>query len=370
MPGGGHVTRTIEVLRSGTFTPMAGAAVTFSSDDLKAIASSYDGAGAPAPAVVGHPSTDAPAYAWARSFRYDETNDRLVADLAQIEPAFAAAVQEGRYKKISLSLFAPSAANNPKPGAWYPKHIGFLGAAAPAVPGLKPVSFAGDEGVVTFEFADATALRDVAGLFRALREWIIDKFGADVADKALPGYTIGWIDGAADRDPPEPYSGADLASPPAKEKKMDKDAVALAERERALDARERAANHADNLSYAESLIEAGKLLPALKDKVVGLLDGLAPVAGVDITVSLAEGNGSKASTIAVLDLVKEILKAQPNVVSFGAVDLGEGTASVDFVAPYGSTVDPASAELHSRALTYQRAHPDTDYMTAIAAVDR
>jgi len=374
MSGGGHVTRTVEVLRTGTFTPMSGAAVTFSEDDLKAIAEAYNSSTTPAPAVVGHPKTDDPAYGWAKSFSYDADSQRLLAKIGEIEPQFAEAVKEGRFKKISLSLFAPDASNNPVPGTWYPKHIGFLGAAAPAVSGLKPVAFAATRaGTVTFEFADATALRDVAGMFRSLREWIIEKFGSDVADKALPGWTIGWIDEAADRDPPETYAGPAFAappSPPIKEKTMDRTAqeAAFAERERVLNERERAANHTANLDFADRMVSEGRLLPAVKNKVVGLLDSLSPLAGKQIEVSFAEGAGSK--TAAALDLVKDIIAAHPPIVSFGATDLGEGVEEVAFAAPAGSAVDPASLALHSRAVAYQRTHPDTDYMTAVAAVER
>ncbi len=380
MPGGGHVTRTVEVLRPGTFVPMTGDPVTFSEADLRALAAAYDGATAPAPAVVGHPRLDAPAYAWAKSFSWDAASQRLVADLGEIEPTFADAVSAGRYKKISLSLFAPTAPNNPKPGTWYPKHIGFLGGAAPAVPGLKPVSFAeGETGVLTFEFADAAALRDVAGLFWSLREWIIEKFGAEAADKSLPNWTIGWIEDAG-RDPPtEAGFAAPTPTPTPKPAKTPETPmpdngsanaadVALAARAQALDDRERAANHADNASFAERLVTEGRLLPALKDKVIGLLDSLSPVAGSQLEVSFAEGAETRKS--GALDLVKDVLAKQPAVVSFGAVDLGPDVPSVDFAMPGGMSADPGSAELHARAVAYQAAHPGTDYMAAVAAVKR
>ncbi|WP_246088759.1 hypothetical protein [Phreatobacter stygius] len=350
---------------------MSGVAVTFSADDLRALASVYDAAAAPIPAVVGHPTTDAPAYGWATGLRYDDANERLLADLGEVEPAFAEAVGAGRYKKVSFSLFPPDHPGNPKPGAWYPKHIGFLGAAAPAVPGLKPVQFSADDRAVTFEFADASVLKDVAGLFRSLREFLIEKFGSEAADKAVPGWTIGWIDDAADRDPPRTIPA--YSAPPAPEPSMTVKTPAgnsaddLARRQADLDKRERDANHKDHVAFAEGLIGDGKLLPVLKDKVVGLLDGLAPVGGAVIEVSFAEGSATKTS--GALDLVKDILAAQPQVVSFGAVALGrQPGAAVDFALPSGMSADPASAELHAKAVAYQAAHPTTDYMAAIAAV--
>lgn len=378
MSGGGHVTRTIEVFRPGTFTPMAGQPITFGEDELKALADVYDETAAPAPAVIGHPKTDDPAFGWAKSFSYDPASQRLLAEVGEIEPQFAEAVKEGRFKKISLSLFRPDAPNNPKPGNWYPKHIGFLGAAAPSVSGLKPVSFSADDtGVLTFEFADASALRDVAGLFRSLREWIIEKFGSETADKALPGWTIGWIDDAADRDPPRPFIEAGFAAPPSPikptEPQMDPtkkaaDEAAFAAREQALNEREQAANHADNLAFAERLVSERRLLPVLKDKVVGLLDSLSPVGGSQLEVSFAEGSETKKS--GALDLVKDVLAKQPAVVAFGAAELGQDAPVIDFAMPEGMSAEPGTAELHARAVAYQASHPGTDYMAAIAAVNR
>lgn len=377
--GGGNVTRTIEVFRPGTFTPMSGHAVTFSAADLQALSEAYDPAAAPAPAVVGHPKTDDPAFGWATSFRYDTEAGRLLADLGELEPAFADAVASGRYKRISLSLFQPDAPNNPKPGQYYPKHIGFLGAAAPAVSGLRPVAFAADEaGTLTFDCADTGALRDIAGLFRSMRDFFIEKFGLEAADKALPGWTINWIDDAADRDPPQAaglgFAAASSSPAPATPETgmtptpAAPDAAALAERERKLVERERAADHADNLAFAERLIDEGRLLPTLKDSVVSLLDGLQPVNGVTFEVSFSEAG--KIKTAAALDLVKQILAAQPAVVNFGAVDLGGDPPTIDFALPDGMTADPNSAALHAKAVAFQAAHPGTEYMAAITAVSR
>lgn len=144
--------KTIEVFRAGTFQPMAGPAVTFSTGDLEKIAAGYDAENAPAPVVVGHPKTDSPAYGWIKSFRVE--GEKLLADIGDLAAAFTEAVAERRYRKVSMSFFKPDAPNNPAPGAHYPKHVGFLGGAAPAVSGLKPVDLAGDDDAVTFEFAD------------------------------------------------------------------------------------------------------------------------------------------------------------------------------------------------------------------------
>lgn len=359
-------TRKIEVFRPGKFVAMNGVECDFTADDLRAIAAAYDPLAAPAPGVIGHPKTDDPAWCWAKGFSYDEAGGRLLAEVGEIEPAFAEAVAEGRYKKISLSLFPPAAASNPKPGQWYPRHIGFLGAAAPAVPGLKPVAFAADADAVTFEFADARAFKDVASLFTSLREWLLEKFGSEIADRTLPRWTIDWIDEASGREPERAFS-----APPAKPEDTMPDKIPagasaddLAARAAALDRREADLRHADNMSFAEGLISEGRLLPVLKDRVVALLDAAGPLTEA---VSFAEGDRTVSAQPAAL--LRDILKAQPKVVDFSTLGADDRAgAPVDFAAPIGARVDAASLDLHRRALAWQVAHPGADYMAAVAAV--
>lgn len=134
----------IEVFRTGTFTDMSGSQQTITEADLRNIASGYDRELAPAPLVIGHPQTDAPAYGWVEGLHVQ--GGVLKATFEDTSPAFADMVKAGHYKRVSISMFLPKSAANPKPGNFYLKHVGFLGAAAPAVPGLKPVRFSGSAG--------------------------------------------------------------------------------------------------------------------------------------------------------------------------------------------------------------------------------
>ena len=369
-----HSPRLIEVFRPGTFTPVNGNPITFSAEDVAAMAAVYDAAAFPAPAVVGHPEIDAPAYGWATGLRWDGESQRLVAELGELEAAFSEAVAEGRYKKISMALFSPCAPNNPKPGQWYPKHIGFLGAAAPAVSGLKPVAFAADQtGVQVFEFGDAAAMRDVAGLFQSLREWMIEKFGADAADKTLPKWTISWIDDAARAD--QSASGPAFTAPqekkPVSPTKTEPTAASAADdvatqaRLARIETREKALDHTENMAFAEKLVGEGRLTPAVKDRAVALLDALP--ADNATQVAFAEGDAERKATPR--GLLQEILSALPQTVHFGQVDLGVEGRVAAFASPEGRPVDAEQAVLHSKAVAYQAAHPGTDYMAAIAAVN-
>lgn len=132
----------IDVFRAGSFTAADGSRNTFTESDLHQIASSYDRNAHPAPVVIGHPETDHPAYGWVE--RMFVENGTLKATLEDTVPEFAETVRAGRYRKVSVALFLPGSTNNPTPGNIYLKHVGFLGAAAPAVTGLKPVRFTHD----------------------------------------------------------------------------------------------------------------------------------------------------------------------------------------------------------------------------------
>lgn len=159
----------IEVFRAGSFTDMSGQTQTISRQNLADIAAIYDPEEKPAPVVIGHPETDAPAYGWVSRLYLE--GDTLKAMLRDVVPEFSEAVKAGRYKKVSISLFLPSSTANPEPGKFYLRHVGFLGAQAPAVPGLKPVKFSGDLGA-SFAISQAFAaplspeMRELAALRR------------------------------------------------------------------------------------------------------------------------------------------------------------------------------------------------------------
>lgn len=376
------LTARIEVFRPGTFTPMQGAPITYSAADLRAIADSYDPDTAPAPIVVGHPEIDAPAFGWVKGFEYDADADRLFAELDDIEPAFADLVKAGRFKKVSMAFFSPGQSHNPVPGTWYPKHVGFLGAAAPAVAGLKNVQFAGKaDTVFTAEFG-ARGFDETASIFRAMRDFFIDRFGLEDADRVLPSYRIEWLaelDDEDGRNGLHAYSAVPARRPattrPKKQEpetpvthKSDPAFAAreaeLAEREKTLAARETAARHDEHVKFAARLVEEGRLLPVSQDKVVAIFDALP---GEQI---VAFAGGTAKLTPA--DALREVLEAQPKVVSFGELDLPEGPGAeagkTAAFAADGKSVDPAGLELHNKALAYQRQHPGTEYMAAVRAV--
>lgn len=182
----------IEIFRQGAHTDMRGTSLSFSEDDLAAMVSAYDPGVHEAPLVIGHPEATAPAYGWIKSLAVQD--NRLLALPDQVDPAFAELVRAGRYKKVSASFYRPDSPANPRPGAYYLRHVGFLGATPPAIKGLAPVSFADTgEDCLTVDYADresAGLISRITGLLRGLRDYIVERDGTDRAEAVLPAYAL------------------------------------------------------------------------------------------------------------------------------------------------------------------------------------
>lgn len=191
--------KRIHIFKPGRHTTMAGEAIEFSQADIEATARAYDPKASRAPLVIGHPKTDDPAQGWVTGLQADETGLYALAD--QVDPAFAEAVRAGRYGAVSARFYRPTDPNNPKPGVWYPRHVGFLGAMPPAVKGLTAPEFAEGDGVCFEEGVAFTGWEAAqsASLWRSLRDWLIGQFGQDTADRVVPSYKVSDLESEAQR---------------------------------------------------------------------------------------------------------------------------------------------------------------------------
>src|SRR5687768_3111233 len=125
-----------EIFAPGKHRDSTGKEITFSEADLAATVAAYDPKLHEAPIVIGHPKDNAPAFGWAKSLSMS-ADKRMLAHPHQLDADFVAAKRAGKVKKVSASFYAPDSPNNPKPGVYYLRHIGFLGAQPPAVKGLR-----------------------------------------------------------------------------------------------------------------------------------------------------------------------------------------------------------------------------------------
>lgn len=369
--------KRIEIFRVGKHIANDGKSYSFSEAMLRDACAAYDPATFTARMVVGHPKIDDPSYGDVTSLHYRD--DGVVEmEYGDVEPQFAELVNAKRFNSISPTWYLPTSPDNPKPGHLYPRHIGFLGAHPPAIKGLKSASFnEAEEGVVSFgEWADVQH----AALWRRFRDWLIGEKGIEEADRIIPDYQIQSLEAAA-REP----SVSSSINPSYSEQHMERPIMSLtaeqiAQKEQELAAREaalntqeaafaerqsaqnKAARHVEHVSFCESLVKEGKLLPAQQDRMVAFMDSLDAAT----TVSFGE-----AEAVPQLTLLKQHLQSGPKLVEFGehaaaAEPSTEGIAS--FAAPAGYSVDPVTLELHAKALAYQKANPEVAYPDAVNAV--
>ncbi|WP_142850983.1 phage protease [Telmatospirillum sp. J64-1] len=332
--------KPIEIFAAGTHTAMAGQTLAFGEADLAATAAAYDPALHEAPLVVGHPRHDGPAYGWVKSLSAE--GGKLSAEPDQIDPAFAELVAAGRFKKISAAFYHPDAKNNPKPGVYYLRHVGFLGAQPPAVKGLKPVEFAaGEDGIVEIEFGENSgavrwALRSIADLFARLRDRLVEQDGAEEADKTISRWSIEDLQRLADQtadaaEPPAPAFSEPAPIVPAqtipaqtiKEPEVTTPTPEdLAARQRQLEdqeaaLRQRQAEFAEAEAkrkasdVIEGLIASGKVLPAEQDKLVAFMAALDEEG----TVAFSEEGGA-AVTKPLREVFTDFLSSLPKRVEF------------------------------------------------------
>lgn len=293
---------------------MSGAELAFSEADLAASAAAYDPALSEAPIVVGHPAHDLPAYGWIKSLAFADGG--LEAEPDQVDPAFAEMVAAGRFKKISASFYPPESKNNPHPGVYYLRHVGFLGAAPPAVKGLRTPAFAAEDDAVVLE---------------------VD-FSEQPNPKEVSSVT--------------PEEKAALEAENAQLKSQ-------------LAAVKTAQIHGAHVAFTEALVAEGKLLPKEQEVAVATLDFFA---GQEAAVEFGEGDDKEP----LIDGFKRFLGELPKRIEFGETATGkkaagEGDSRAEFAAPQGYSVDADSLATHQKALAWQAQHK-TDYLAAVKAV--
>jgi hypothetical protein len=170
-------------------------------DDVLAELAEYDPKVFEAPLVYGHPKTADPAFGWFG--KLEVTGKKLFGVLDDIVPEVEDQVRKGMYKKVSASLYTPDIQNSPAPGKWYLRHVGLLGAQAPAIKGLAAVNFSENaecadfEDELTAEFSELDPVQSrlwtVGDMFRRLRDYLIEKEGAEKGQFLINDYDLEFL---------------------------------------------------------------------------------------------------------------------------------------------------------------------------------
>lgn len=368
----------VPIFKAGTFKDSKGTEYTYTVEDLDEMVTLYneqpEDSKRKAPHVIGHPKDNAPAYGWVgKLVRKGET---LLASCEEMSADFVEAVKAGAYKFRSASFY----------GNKLLRHVGWLGAAQPAVPGLGEVQFTADDDAVEFEdFMEWDTywhLTRIQRLFRGIRDFMIDEFGLDKTNKILDQYDI---EEAAPSQPPQESDfnqstkqedidmelkeqveklTVDFAEVKASRDQLSQQAKAAEDRIAQLE-KQNAQLREENtrtqmVNYCDSLIAQGKMLPAEREYFVADLTEKAKASEV---VSFAEGESPLAKA-------KAMLENRAKHRLFDTV-ADNGTArqqvpTADFSAPYG--VDQQGADLDQKIRQYMTDHNITDYAQALEAV--
>lgn len=295
-------TKPVHVFKAGTHTSAGGGAFTFSDADILQIAESYDAALHQAPIVIGHPATDSPAWGWIDHLEAQDGN--LFAHESKVDPDFAELRTAGRYDKRSIALYAPTDPENPTPGAWYLKHVGYLGGMPPAVKGLQSANFAAKGTSVIFSEPINPDLSNPD-----LQQPVLPK------ELTMTPEQIAALQAKADR--------AEAA-----EAEVTTLKAAAVQTARAAFAEKRTAEATE---FATAQIKRGVLKPEHKERVVALL------AQEPAKVEFSEG-GATVSTDAA-QIVRDVLAG-----AVAPVEFGEHAGGKPPAAKVGS-----DAELHDKA---------------------
>lgn len=388
----------LEIFKTGTHTSGNGITKTYTSDDLKVIAETYNGQKDHiAPFVIGHPETDSPAYGWAKELKL--AGEKLLAFVDQVPDGVVDAVKNGHYKKISIAIYPNGLL----------RHIGLLGATPPAVKGLEPVAFSADKEFEEYAWAtDEYRMPTVGRILSGIRDFFIEKFGLDTADKIIGKDDVAHLQASAesifipDTAKLEPVFTENqneeekiMDELKAKVKtleeaitKRDKEFAELqssvqamtAENKKVLDQISSQLN--DNTArtkqsafeaakasfgtFCEDLVKEGKILPAEKDSVI---EEYAELLKMEETLTFAEG-AKKPS-----ERMKERLSARPVIFAQRGTTFADparvkkidiGKVPVEFAA-LADKVDPTSVELDKEIREYAEKN-NVSYEVAAAAV--
>lgn len=343
--------KRINIFRPGTHTDSSGQTISFSEDHIKGAVAAYDPDVHEAPIVIGHPQDNLPAYGWVNSLSYSD--DRGIdANPHQVNKDFEEMIKQGAFKKVSASFYSPESPNNPSPGNYYLRHVGFLGAQPPAIKGLRATEFSEEENCIEFEedFAESWVLKT---LFRNVREFVINKYSKSEADDILPEYLLESLEDRdskktdslpefKENDEVDPVTKEELEARQAEIAKKEADIaakeVSFSERETAIAEKEKADKRKAIEGKVDGLIKAGKALPANKDALVSFVESL----GTDAVLEFEEaGEGKKLSGH---DFFFNFMESQKPSVDFGERSGGDDSSESQPVTPN---------EVSIKALAYQ-----------------
>lgn len=167
----------VEIFRAGAYPKQGSWNGSATVDDLNRAAANYDPSFHEAPACIGHPKDDLPAYGWVDRMKVE--GNTLLARFRDVDPAFEEAVKARRFPKRSAAFYLDS--GNRIAGL---RHVAFLGAQPPEVKGLANLKFAdGGRAFAEVEFGEEESV-DEKTMRQKFGEWLGELLGSQRGSSA------------------------------------------------------------------------------------------------------------------------------------------------------------------------------------------
>lgn len=400
------MTDWIAIFKTGIHTDSNGNTKAWTEKDLDNIVSKYDPSDHEAPVVIGHPQNNTPAYGWVESLKRE--GQTLYMKMKDVIPAFADMVMQKMFKKRSISLYPDGTL----------RHVGWLGAAPPAIKGLPDFAFRDEGSAVTMEFMEDMHISTIRQVFQRIRDWIIEKEGGEQADKiinqwdleslrniesddsvAAPAFAgqnkgkeekamkfFDWLKGLAAKegvtieDLPTAgpaFNDVDMqakfdAAIKEKETEFSEKVASLDEarkkkeaelkaREDALKSQEKEGKKKNVQSFVEDLAKQGKIVPAMMKVGMGLQSFMEQISEIETPIEFGEGDEKKSQTP--IEFMQSFLSALPKSIEFGEVAVRDkdvsGNASEKITSLTKKKMEENKKITYSQAFTeVQRENPD------------
>lgn len=327
----------VEVFPSGKHTDMNGNVKVWTDADLDKIAGKYNSSPHDAPAVIGHPVLNAPAYGWVKK-NMKRVGEKLLAQFRDLDPEFVKAVNGQRFPKRSASIYPDLTL----------RHVGWLGAMPPAIKGLADMAFseaAGQAGeILSYEFNE-----------NLLENFISGGNEMDEKDKEIQELKAKLAELQAKIKEAE-----DLKKAAEAKSFAEKEAVIagiLAENEQL----KTAARQKEFSEFAESL--GTKLKPGHKKDIVNFMEILHDKGKYEF----AEG-GSQDAVEKFKTLLTDNMKEQFSFGEFATKDKAAGKATVSSQFAEMDNVNEEQLDMDVKVKSYMKQHNISSYAEAYKKV--
>ena len=319
-----------EIFKTGSHTSDKGVTKDYSLDDLNFIATNYNPSEDEAPIVIGHPEDNDPAFGWVSSLSVSQ-DGKLLAEAPddKLHPEFLSALKEGRYKKRSISLTPEGKL----------RHIGFLGAAKPAVKGLADIQFSSPSSEV-YEF-DVEKESEVEIKEEVIKPEIENDKLTSLSQEIN---TLKDSISAMQKN----FSESELKSTKTSIEKINSQLNSLQSK----------ISNSDFEKILDEKVNVGTLTPAIKDKVLEVLNFMqSQNFSEDFSVSKFQSEVNK--------LLVSLVNSFPKIIFYeNFAEKPEDDSSIKDDSFIGMEIDSESKQLHKKAIALMKKDNIT-YLNAV-----